>query len=234
MNAMRPTRLNTRLPIAAALGAAIAATALVGTVRAEEDGRSFEENILYNVMTGLGLKDPNAAQPTYEQRPPLVIPKGDNLPPPQKRGAAIANNPAWPKDPDLERAKAYAKREKNRDTFAEIEREKNPLPPDQIGPRSAPTGAGRPTGGSSAVPNGLGVLSPSQLGYKGGLFSNMFGSDKDEAETARFTGEPARTSLTQPPAGYRTPSPDQPYGASKEYEAPKADNSYITQPQGVE
>ena len=233
MNAMRPTHLNARLPIAAALGAAIAATALVGTARAQDDGRTFEQNIIHNIMTGLGLKDPNAQQPTYEQRPPLVIPKNDSqLPPPQKPGAAIAANPAWPKDPDVLRAKEIAKQEKNRDTFAEYEREKNPLPPDQIGPRNAQPGVGRPTGGGSALTDGGSLMSPTQLGYKGGLFSNMFGSDEKE-ETARFTGEPARTSLTEPPPGYRTPSPDQPYGVGKAYEAPSKDNSYLTQPVGV-
>lgn len=230
MNAMRPTRLNARLPIAAALGAAVAATALIGTARAQNSGRAFDEQIIYNLMTAIGLQDPNAPQPTYEQRPPLVIPKSDSLPPPRKPGAAIANNPAWPKDPDVLRAKAYAKSEKNRDTFAEIEREKDPLLPNQLGPTSAPRGVGRPTGGDSKVPDGLGLLSPSQLGYKGGLFSNMFGDDNKNEETAQFTGEPVRTSLTQPPAGYRTPSPDQPYGLSPENYKPKAANSYITQP----
>jgi len=31
-----------------------------------------------------------------------------------------------------------------------------------------------------------------------------------------FTGEPARTSLTEPPRGYRTPSPTQPYGVGRD------------------
>jgi hypothetical protein len=33
-------------------------------------------------------------------------------------------------------------------------------------------------------------------------------------EYATFTGEPGRDRLTDPPAGYRTPSPSQPYGVS--------------------
>ena len=47
----------------------------------------------------------------------------------------------------------------------------------------------------------------------------MFGGNKEE--TVKFTGEPPRTSLTDPPPGYQTPSPDQPYGAGKAG-APKA------------
>lgn len=35
-------------------------------------------------------------------------------------------------------------------------------------------------------------------------------------EYAKFAGEPARESLTDPPAGYRIPSSDQPYGISPE------------------
>jgi len=53
------------------------------------------------------------------------------------------------------------------------------------------------------------VLSPSQLGYTGG-FSGLFGGNK--AETAPFKGEPTRESLTQPPGGYQTPSPNFAYG----------------------
>ncbi len=34
----------------------------------------------------------------------------------------------------------------------------------------------------------------------------------NKEEYANFTGEPVRDNLTDPPAGYRIPSPDQPYG----------------------
>ena len=57
------------------------------------------------------------------------------------------------------------------------------------------------------------ALSPSQLGSKSNIWSKMFG--KDEPEAGRFTGEPPRTALTEPPPGYQTPSPDQPYGVGK-------------------
>jgi len=38
----------------------------------------------------------------------------------------------------------------------------------------------------------------------------------NKEEYATFTGEPARENLTDPPTGYRTPSPDQPYGIGPE------------------
>jgi hypothetical protein len=68
------------------------------------------------------------------------------------------------------------------------------------------------------------MLSPSQLGFNGSL-SDLFGGQK--TETAPFKGEPTRESLTQPPAGYQTPSPNYAYGSGpveftkKEYVAPQ-------------
>ncbi len=38
----------------------------------------------------------------------------------------------------------------------------------------------------------------------------------DKEEYANFKGEPVREDLTDPPAGYRVPSPDQPYGIGPE------------------
>ena len=233
MSAMRPIRLTARLSISTALGAVLATAVLTapGIARAGDDDRPFEERIIHNVLTGLGLKDPNAPGISYQERPPLVIPPDDSLPPPQKAGTAIANNPAWPKDPDVMRAKALAKRSKNRDVEAEMLRDNNPLPPDQLGPQG---GGRRRTAASGAPTNedpratgyGYSLMNPSQLGYTGGLFSNMFGS-KDDQQTAQFTGEPARTSLTDPPPGYQTPSPGQPYGLGKEAAAPKASNNFV-------
>ena len=46
----------------------------------------------------------------------------------------------------------------------------------------------------------------------------MFGSKE---EVVNFTGEPPRGALTDPPPGYQTPSPTQPYGITKA-PAPKA------------
>jgi hypothetical protein len=53
-------------------------------------------------------------------------------------------------------------------------------------------------------------LSPSQLGFSGKL-SELFGGG-NASQTAPFTGEPDREKLTQPPAGYQTPSPNFAYG----------------------
>ncbi len=73
-------------------------------------------------------------------------------------------------------------------------------------------------------------MTPSQLGYSGGLSSKMFGG-KDE-ETAQFTGEPPRTSLTEPPPGYQTPSPDQPYGMTDREKALKVTDYTLERDKG--
>ena len=52
-------------------------------------------------------------------------------------------------------------------------------------------------------------MSPSQLGFTGGFMSMFHGNT---AEQAPFQGEPTRDSLTQPPVGYQTPSPNYAYG----------------------
>ena len=75
------------------------------------------------------------------------------------------------------------------------------------------------------------ILSPSQLGYTGGL-SGMFGGNK--TETAPFKGEPTRDSLTQPPPGYQTPSAAQPYGFGGDKGSGWKLPSILDRPVGVE
>ena len=58
----------------------------------------------------------------------------------------------------------------------------------------------------------------------------MFGGGKDK-DVGSFTGEPPRTALTEPPPGYRTPSPEQPYGVGKA-PPPKPENYYLTHGEG--
>jgi hypothetical protein len=82
---------------------------------------------------------------------------------------------------------------------------------------------GAPTGATTTSSNpGTGrdmdsAVKPSELGYKGGLFGSLFKSSSDE-EVGTFTGEKPRTSLLEPPPGYQTPSPNQPYGVTKHIE----------------
>lgn len=223
---MRPTRLTTTFATGAAFGIALGAAMLATPARAADDGESLESKIYRNIMEGIGLKKDGEAI-NYQERPPLVIPTNKDLPPPEKSDAVIANNPAWPKDPDVIRRKKAAELERNRNVSEEREREQNPLSEKDLtpggNPRTPPSRAqvDRPLGSSVDMRGER--MTPSELGYKGGLFSGMFGGGQDE-ETAKFTGEPPRASLTAPPPGYQTPSPDQPYGLSPKTTAKKPTN----------
>jgi hypothetical protein len=89
-----------------------------------------------------------------------------------------------------------------------MEAEGRPLPRSELD-----RGRGGGRGQASNTPEeGARPMKPSELGSKGflgGLFSGGFGN---KTETTEFTGEPVRESLTAPPTGYQTPSPNHPYG----------------------
>lgn len=216
---MRPIRLLTKLTAGAACALALTLALSAAPARAEDDEPSIDQKLIRGLLEGLGLKRDGEAGINYQERAPLVIPPGRDLPPPEKGDVAAANNPAWPKDPDVQRRREEARLARSRNISEEREIEQNPLRPDQMTPGGNPrTPPSRRKQSTNLGQDGE-RMSPSELGYKGGLFGSMFG-DKDN-EVVRFTGEPARTSLTEPPPGYQTPSPDQPYGAGKAA-APKA------------
>jgi hypothetical protein len=239
MIVMRSVRPTMQSCARAALGLALAACLLAvsSTARAGDDSNSdsvpLDTKIFRSIMHGLGLKDGSEAPINYHERPPLVIPPDNALPPPQSANAVV-NNPAWPKDPDVARAKTEKQRQQEWHPEGEqIDAASYPLRPDQLTPGAGQVQHQKAQPGVTDVsigPNGDSVLSPSQLG--GGsksVWSKIFHTDDNQA--AKFTGEPPRVSLTEPPAGYQTPSPDQPYG-SQTAPPPKADNSYVTRVEG--
>ncbi len=204
----RPSRLTFRASAALVLGAAVLATSQ--PVRAEED-LPIDRKIFRGILEGLGLQRDGEAI-NYQERAPLVIPPSRALPPPDS-GSAAVNDPAWPKDPDVARRKREAEQERNRNISEEREREQNPLPPDQLTPGGNPrTAARRPMGEPNSATSGD-RLSARELNQKTSIWGSLFGSKDDEV--GKFTREPRRTVLTEPPPGYQTPSPDQPYGLSK-------------------
>jgi hypothetical protein len=226
---MRPTRL-TRTSTCAALRLALAAAVAVAPAYAADDDVPLDTKIIRGLLEGLGLKRDGAPVIQYEERAPLVIPPDKSLPPPENAKAAIANNPAWPKDPDIARAKLSVERNKDRDTTAEMERASHSLSPSELTPGRAAGGSAPPIQSPSNAEEttyGFKQLTPSELGFKGTLFGTMFGN-KEDSEAVRFTGEPPRTALTAPPPGYQVPSPAQPYGVGKESVTPQAENSYVT------
>lgn len=223
MKVRRPTRLTTKLLGSAALSLALVATMLVISVpaRAQENDLPLDTKIYRSFMEGLGLKRDGEAI-NYRERAPLVIPPARDLPPPEKSNGLLAKNPAWPKDPDATGRKAAADMERNRNISDEREREQNVLREDQLTPGPGPKKLPGRNDGYQASP--YGSSNPSPPSSKS-IFSNIFKADADE-QVGKFTGEPPRTSLTAPPHGYQTPSPDQPYGVGKA--APAKPKDYFT------
>jgi type IV secretory pathway VirB10-like protein len=192
---------------AIALGIGLVMTA--GAVRAqddEEDDKTFEEKIIEGIMAGIGGTNMENKGIEYRERSPLVVPPKIDLPPPASASADV-KAPNWPKDPDEARRKAaIAARKKDNKDPAEARRL---LTPSEL--NKGKVAASARTNNDPVQPGATNnpVLSPSQLGFTGS-FSDLFGGNK--SETAPFKGEPTRDSLTQPPTGYQTPSPNFAYG----------------------
>lgn len=183
-----------------------------------------DDNFMTSIMRGFGLRNGNEAGIDYRERSPLVVPPKRDLPAPER--AAADSNPAWPVDPEIKAKKEADALDRNTsDTFDE---EARPLRPDQMTPgrkfgksiRAQRASGSGPAPGAGDNESGR-VLRPSELGSTTGLFG-MFKSSSSEEEIGKFTSEPPRASLTDPPSGYQTPSAAAPYGLGKDRTPPKA------------
>ena len=200
-------RIRSAALLRGARGAALAAFVVcAGTAAAHagDDGNSspsFYDEMLQAIGVDTG--------PTidYSERSPLVVPPTLNLPPPQaSRPPAVAD---WPHDPDMAgSAKASVKKQARRPFVDYTVVDPEPLRPDQLG------GDGADTRSANAVgPNIFSTTDdPGAVKRSTGDLFSKFNPFASKTEYATFTGEPARTTLTDPPPGYLTPSPDQPYG----------------------
>ena len=204
---MRPLRLAV---VALGVSLGISLVMIAGAARAQdddEDDKTFEEKIIEGIMAGIGGTNMDNRGIDYRERSPLVVPPKIDLPPPETVKGEV-KGPNWPKDPDVARRKAaIAARKKDNKDPVEASRV---LMPNELNAKTAPAAR---TGNDPVQPGDSlnnPILSPSQLGYEGG-FSKMFGGGS-KLESAPFKGEPTRESLTQPPPGYQTPSPNFMYG----------------------
>lgn len=207
----------------AARGVAFVALAVcAGTVmaRAGDDDVMSSGGSFYNQMLQtIGLE--NGPDIQYSERSPLVVPPTRDLPPPAAdRSPAV---PGWPVDPDLtRRAKAKAKEKPKPHPDYVLDSERVLSPAELSNPAGAPapsTGRRDPRADPEAQDLSPAVTDPNRKS----VFSYFNIFDHNKTEYATFTGEPARGSLTEPPPGYLTPSPDQPYGIGpeqKKYKVP--------------
>ncbi|WFU44979.1 hypothetical protein QA640_08640 [Bradyrhizobium sp. CB82] len=198
--------------VALGIGLVMAAgAARAGDDDDDEDDRTFEEKIIDNLMTGLGAQSSRSLERPgieYRERSPLVVPPKLDLPPPASSAEATAPN--WPKDPEEKRRKELAAaRKKAGNKFVQPWEAARPLSPAELNAAKT-NGPTRTTSNDPPQPGQNNpTLSPAQLGYTGGLFKLFKGNSSEATE---FKSEPPRGSLTEPPPGYQTPSPNYAYG----------------------
>lgn len=184
------------LAVAALLAGAPAASA-------QEEPSAFQ-----SVLGKLGILEiPSDDAPEYRERAPLVVPPAVQLPPPRNPEDIAKQFPEWPKDQDLERRRKAAALKKrgpssmiDADFFSGRLLSRNELN------RGTTKGGGTGVSSNSAggeLAAGKERYSSTELGFKG-----WFAKEKPVV----FTEEPVRQRLTEPPTGYRTPSPNAPYG----------------------
>jgi len=203
-----------------------------GAARAgDDDDRSFTERFVDGFKTTIRGNNMDNRGIDYRERSPLVVPPNLDLPPPVTDAgpAKIAN---WPKDPDERQRKAIIAAKKKNAPPVAAAAPAQPLQANAAAPVAAPgapaviaadtpqpapapregTAKYDPTldQGGSVLRDGTGTIS-STLGL-GDTFSfgGIFGGKSHDS--AQFTNEPTREALTQPPAGYQTPSSTYTYG----------------------
>jgi hypothetical protein len=198
--------------------ASIVVCAGTAIARAGDDTMGSGGSIYDKILQVIGVQGGNDIQ--YNERSPLVVPPTRDLPPPQAdRPPPVAD---WPKDPDMNRqakAKAKEKPHPHADYVLDSERVLSPSELNVPGPVPAITGSRSPYADPEAQQLNPAVTEPNHKS----VFSSLDFLNPNKSEYATFTGEPARTSLTEPPPGYLTPSPDQPYGVGpdhKKYKVP--------------
>jgi hypothetical protein len=220
MIAMRHDPFGTRLRhgLIASVCGALLALGSVGAAKAqqaESDDDSFEQRIIKGILGGLGVDVGNKRGIEYRERSPLVIPPSLDLPPPDQANVS-AQNPAWPREQTRKKTAVQAKPQMY--STPEDPGTSSRMSPDELR-RGTSRNAGRVTDPSkSGSQEDIDIgrpLRPNELGSSS-IFNWRALTGNYGDETAKFDGEPSRGQLTQPPPGYQTPSPSQPYGTASD------------------
>jgi hypothetical protein len=186
--------------------------AMAGPAAAQSEPSKFQR-----FLGSIGVLElPPENPPDYRERAPLVVPPSNSLIAPRNPGDVSLQNPDWPLDHDARGRRA-------KDVEAEKQADDEFYSGQVLGPDRLDRLTGkkltkqeqdrrdairrRPEAQTAGDEYAAGRerYNPYQLGFKG------WGA-KSKEDTVVFTGEPERRSLTEPPAGLRTPSKDAPYG----------------------
>jgi hypothetical protein len=185
-----------------------------GIARAEDEQNSMwslDKKIIYEVLRSFGMTPKRTLedQIDFHERPPLVVPPTRVPPPPTSSAARDPNRPVEA-DASREAAKKRVtnRRELDTDQFT------NPLRPSELAGAGAAAAAPSRSTSEADITD---TMRPSQLGGAGGLFGSLIGGNngrQEQQQVGTLDAEPPRARLIEPPAGYNTPSPSQPYGSS--------------------
>jgi hypothetical protein len=232
-------RSRTSAVLGALLGVFLIVAGSPGSAFAADDDNegTIDQKMLRGFLRGLGLQNGREGKIEYKERPPLVVPPNRELPPPDTTGSVAKRDPAWPTDPDVTK-RAAAKKAEGERKWVDVMTWGDTLKPSELA-----------KGKTDSLPNETGLkpgqtvdtstqLRPDELGYKGdgfwsGLTSLGHTFDREKpVEGAKFLREPTRATLTEPPTGYRSPSPDQPYGLNYRDQKTKAKTMEERQTEG--
>ena len=225
MRSRNPKRLR-RAAAAAAVALALALAWSAGSARAEDadddENVPLDSRLFRQFMKDLGLRRDGDALIEYRERAPLVVPPTRDLPPPRDEAEVAAKTPAWPKDPDVARRKQELAAEKAKlKGNLSAEEQARTLRPDELDKPGRAIGDKKSAdakGAGKSAEDTSRPLMPSDLGTKTEkIFGSIWSSfTPAKPESAPFTGEPQRETMTAPPSGYQTPSPNYPYGVGVE------------------
>ena len=150
----------------------------VGVARAqddEEDDKTFEEKIIDGIMAGIGATNMENRGIEYRERSPLVVPPKLDLPPPAATSSRDEGCRTGRRIPTRRAARPRSRpaRKKKQATDELLV----PLTPSELNVgRTVPDhrrGTATIPSATAALPTAIRSLSPSQLGFNGGLIEHV-------------------------------------------------------------
>jgi hypothetical protein len=184
-----------RIAVYRIAGASVIALGLAVPAAAQESS-----GITGQILSIIGLTAPEPPAIDYRERAPLVVPREMKLRPPEQRRDAQAN-PAWPKDPDVERRRREAQEARIPVLLQPKRRDEDrPVLSDRELRQGRKDGAGVVT----APERRFGDSSREEFWIRPDVLRSQGVANAGPALAPG--AEPPRTSLTDPPAGYRAPN----------------------------
>ena len=148
----------------------------------------------------------------YRERSPLVLPNGSTNCRRRRRTTSAAKDAGLAGRSRTSSGPRSSRRPSARSRRLNRRKRSRPLRPSQLQSPGAAAPRPRPDSGPGRHSN---IRRPELATPNWAPRTSISSIWASKEEYVAFTGEPPRSSLTEPPAGYRTPSPAQPYGVGQ-------------------